>query len=357
LGKNRCTLEIALTYFYEISSTPSPSLLQYFSMNSNNKDDQKILMSYSTNYSSFLRFSYSTLDVLDLFPSIELATKNDPKKDAENLAIFLSLLGPLLPRHYSIASSPDTKSSLLGVVYKVVHYTTKIGHQEKLGLCSNFLKSKKSGDEIAISIVKTKFRLPETAETPIIMVGAGSGISPYFAFLEQRLYNEKKGEKLGKAILIHGCHSEPDFALKKKVDDGVVQGVLSSVWPAYSRQEGLKSTHIQDIIEQEGATLWDMLEVQQAVIYVCGDIGVGVSLREALREVAKIHGNMTAFRANTWVERLATADRLRHDEWGVSTNSGASVLRAARLRLWRKSIIAAFAFVRSRKLKNSITFE
>ena len=65
-------------------------------------------------------------------------------------------------------------------------YQTKSG-KEKRGLCSNYLKAKKEGDEVVVGILKSKFRLPADSSAPIVMVGAGSGISPYFGFIEQRI--------------------------------------------------------------------------------------------------------------------------------------------------------------------------
>jgi len=199
-------------------------------------------------------------------------------------------------------------------------------------------------------VAKSKFKLPADNELPIILVGTGSGISPYFGFLEQRSYNAQTlGKKLGKAVLIHGCRSTADFALKEKVEADLAGGVITTLWPAYSKEEG-NCVHIQDVIEREGATLWDLVNNQEAVVYVCGDIQVGVSVREALIKIGKQHGNLGAFSANMWLERLQKAGRLRHDEWGISTHSAASVIRAARLKLWRRSIMTVVAFIsRARK--------
>lgn len=350
LGKNKCTLEIALQYFYDITNVTTSTMLQFLAMNCNDTGDQKILLSYSSNYRSFLRLQYSVLDVLELFPSIQLVSK-DVKKNEENLAVFLGLLGPIRPRYYSIASAPDTSANTLRIVYKAVRYSTKEG-QEKHGFCSSFLKAKAKEENVAISISKSKFKLPENDEVPIVMVGAGSGISPYFGFIEQRNYNKEKGGKLGKGILIHGCRSEADFANKAKVDGALSSGLLSEVWPAYSRAE--TPEHVQNVIEKHGEALWEALNKEEGIVYICGDVGVGVKVREALIKLAQKHGNLSYFKANYWLNQLSNSKRLRHDEWGISTHSGTNVIRAARLRLWRKSIIAAFAFMVHKKAAPSV---
>jgi len=356
LGKNKCTLEIALSYFYDIASPPSSTLLQFFSLNTSNAEDQATLTSYASNYLSFRNLGYTPLDVLELFPSIELC-KNDTKKDEETLSILLGLLGPIRSRYYSIASSPSVTPHMIRIVYKVVSYVTKSG-QEKQGVCSNYLQSKTKGQNVAITISKTKFKLPAQNEKPIVMVGAGSGISPYFSFLEQRTYNAQQDGKQGKAVFIHGCRSETDFPLKKKVDDALAARVITDLWPAYSQKEGVKHEHVQDVITREAAVLWNMLQNEEATVYICGYIRVVFVVRGALIDVAKSIGKLNTLQAHAWLKKLELSGRLLHDQWGVSENSGEKEIRDARLRLWRRSIVAAMAFTltkkRSKKLESIV---
>jgi len=349
LGNNKCTLEIALTYYFDITNTPSTTMLQFLSMNATAAEDQKQIYHFSSNYISFARMHYTILDVLDQFPSVQLVTR-DERKTEENLALFLGMLGPIRPRYYSIANSPNVLPGIVRVIYKVVQYKSKEG-TEKHGLCSNFLKTKKSGEKVAVFISKSKFKLPENDLVPLVMVGAGSGISPYFGFLEQRSYNKDKGSKLGRAILIHGCRSESDFAYKSRAEGGLSEGLISDLWPAYSRKQDAEPAHVQDIIAKNGEILWNLLNDEGAVLYICGDIKIGTNVREAVQALAQKHGNLNHFAANIWMNKLAKANKIRHDEWGISTHSGENVIRAARLRLWRKSILAAVAFMSKRTKK------
>lgn len=341
LGKNKCTPEIALTYFYDIETPPSTGLLQFFAMNSDNAEDQETISSYVSNYRSFLSQDLSPLNVLENFPSVQ--PFKDPKKVDENFAIFLGLLGPLHARYYSIASAPETKPDHLCIVYKAVKYTNKHG-KDKRGLCSSYLQNSKLGDKVAISIAKSRFRLPEDSNNPIIMVGAGSGISPYFGFVEERTRIKANGGNLGKAVLIHGCRDARDFADKPKIDFAVSSNLLSDLWPAYSKAEAHE--HVQDVIARQGEILWEMIQNENATIYICGDIKVGHTVRDAFMKLARVHGNMKLFQANAWVTSMAAKGRIRHDEWGVGTTNAESVIRAARLRLWRKSIHVALVALR-----------
>eukprot|EP00026_Physarum_polycephalum_P000703 Phypoly_transcript_00704.p1 GENE.Phypoly_transcript_00704~~Phypoly_transcript_00704.p1 ORF type:complete len:606 (+),score=124.76 Phypoly_transcript_00704:1837-3654(+) len=336
LGENKCTLEIALTYYYDITSHPSSSMLQFLAVQSTDPEDQKTILSYVSNYLPFLKLNLSVLDLLESTPSIQLGGKE------EQLAVFMGLLGPIKQRHYSIANFPESSPNILRIVYKVVTYHTKSG-QEKHGLCSNYLKSKREGEEVAVGVVKSKFRLPSDNSVPVVMIGAGSGISPYFGFLEQRQHAQNNGEKLGKAVLVHGCRSEADFANFRKTEAALKTGVISDLWPAYSRKEGAPKMHIQDALKQQGAELWNLME-QGATVYVCGDVAVGIAARDALVKAAQECGKYGAFKAHSWLLKLIKDGRIRSDEWGIATSSGMSAIRAARLRLWRKSILAIFAF-------------
>jgi NADPH-ferrihemoprotein reductase len=339
LGQNKCTLEIALSHYYDITSTPSASMLQFFAIQSNDPEDQKTLLSYVSNYFAFLKLNLSVIDLLETTPSIQLEGKE------EKLSVFLGLLGPIKQRHYSIANFPGATPNVMRIVYKVVTYHTKSG-QEKHGLCSNYLKSKKEGEEIVVGIVKSKFRLPSDSSVPVVMVGAGSGISPYFGFLEQRADAKNNGQNLGKAVLAHGCRSEADFANKEKTEEALKSGIISDLWPAYSRKVGAPKLHVQDVVKQKGAELWKLLNEDGAIVYVCGDVAVGISVRDALVQIAQEHGKFGPYKAHSWLLTLIKDGRLRNDEWGIATSSGAHAIRAARLKLWRKSILAIFAFAK-----------
>jgi len=317
LGENLCTLELALSHFYDITCPPSVRLLQFLATNSLEAHDQKILHSYSINYEAFLQLDLSILDVLEKFSSIQIIHGNKAT-DEHSLAAFLSLLEPLKHRYYSIASSPDVSSHTLRIIYKVVNYVSKSG-QSKQGLCTNWLKSRQVGDEFAITFIKSKFKLPSSNEVPIIMISAGSGISPYLSFMEQRAYNKSKGQHLGKAVLLHGCRSAPDFVHKPKIDLALAYGAITRLWPAYSRNAD--PMHVQDVIEKEGKTIWKILNDKGGILYVCGDTNVGVSVREALLKVAMTQNSWGAFKANCWLQKLVSARKIRHDEWGSGTQS------------------------------------
>jgi sulfite reductase alpha subunit-like flavoprotein len=130
---------VAYHFAADVTSAPSPTMLQFLSMHASDVDEQKEIYSYSSDYGAFSRLHYTILgmppipathssffdiqksDMLVLFPSISLV-KDDAQKNAENLAVLLGLLGPIKPRHYSIANSPSVFPNLIRIIYKVPKY-------------------------------------------------------------------------------------------------------------------------------------------------------------------------------------------------------------------------------------------
>eukprot|EP00026_Physarum_polycephalum_P000472 Phypoly_transcript_00473.p1 GENE.Phypoly_transcript_00473~~Phypoly_transcript_00473.p1 ORF type:complete len:1072 (+),score=177.20 Phypoly_transcript_00473:1435-4650(+) len=313
LGLHTCTLEIALSYYFDITTPPSTSMLQFLSVQSKSPEDQKVLAAYLSDYLSFLKLNTSVLELLESMPSIQF------EGNEERLAIFLGLLGPIKQRHYSIANFSESSPNLLRIIYKVVSYGTKSG-QLKNGVCSNFLKSRKFGEEVMLGIVKSKnFRLPSDFYGPIIMIGAGSGISPYFGFLEQRKYEKTNSEKQGRAVLIHGCRSESDFPNRVKIDEFLQVGVISDLWPAYSREHGV---HVQDIVQKQGEELWKLLTEESGIMFTCGDVALGASIRDTLVNIAQNYGKCNETEANAWLQGLVKDGQLRNDEWGIVPQEG-----------------------------------
>lgn len=329
-GDSACTLEIALSYYYDIAHWNSKTLLQFFALNCSDENDQQTLLGFASNFPAFLQLGFTPLDVLEMFPSIQLQNDNTYEMTSSsrthskqitgkerNLAVFLGLLKPLSARYYSVANSPLVNPASVQLIYKKVEYISR-GGQEKQGLCSSWLTSRKAGDKVAIFLSKSKFKLPQSDDVPIIMIGAGTGISPYFGFLEHRQALCQTGKNIGKAILIHGCRAESDFPYMEKLNAALKEGALTYLWPAYSRMEGIKTNYVQHVIERESEIFWKYITHDGAILYSCGDIKIGIAVRQALVQLAQHHGGLELSQAKAWLQNLSSTSKLRHDEWGTS---------------------------------------
>lgn len=290
-----------LTHYVELQETATRHQLQTAAGYCNDARQQAKLLALAEDeaYASLRSQGKSLVDLLEEFPGVALPFGH-----------FLELVSPLRPRHYSISSAPVASGRLVSLTVGVVDAPARKGTGTYKGTCSNYLASLPRGQAVYAFIPDThgSFRLPENPATPIIMIGAGTGLAPYRGFLQERAAEKKRG----KAMLFFGCrHPEHDYLyqdeLEKFVQDGVCQLVT-----AFSRHEKDKKVYVQDRLREHGDEIWTLLE-QGAVVYVCGDAaGMAAGVRQALADVAKAKG------APGYLDQLTAEGRLRLDVWASS---------------------------------------
>jgi sulfite reductase (NADPH) flavoprotein alpha-component len=220
---------------------------------------------------------------------------------------FTGLLRPMPPRLYSIASSLSAHSDEVHLTVAVVRYDTH-GRKRK-GVCSSYL-AERVGDTIPCYFHPNKnFKLPEDSEKPIIMVGPGTGIAPFRAFIEER---QATGAP-GKNWLFFGDRSHRtdylygDEWVKYKKD-----GILNELDLAWSRDQTEK-VYVQHKMLEKGAALWDWLQ-NGALFYVCGDASrMAKDVDQALRTIAQQEGAMSEEDSAVWVKTLQKERRYLKD--------------------------------------------
>ncbi|ENB9667742.1 bifunctional nitrate reductase/sulfite reductase flavoprotein subunit alpha [Pseudomonas putida] len=216
------------------------------------------------------------------------------------LASWLALLKPLQPRLYSISSSPLAHPEQVHLTVSTVRYG------ERKGVCSSFLADRAQALKVAIfPQVSKHFRLPEDDNVPVIMVGPGTGIAPFRAFLEER---EARGAKGGNWLFFGEQYSATDFYYQAQLQAWQAAGHLR-LDTAFSRDQAEK-IYVQQRMLEQGAQLWQWLEAG-AYFYVCGDAQrMAKDVDAALREVIAVHGRVNA---DAYVETLNKAKRYRRD--------------------------------------------
>ena len=220
---------------------------------------------------------------------------------------FTGLLRPMPPRLYSIGSSLSAHSDEVHLTVAVVRYDTH-GRKRK-GVCSSYL-AERVGDTIPCYFHPNKnFKLPEDSEKPIIMVGPGTGIAPFRAFIEER---QATGAP-GKNWLFFGDRSHRtdylygDEWVKYKKD-----GILNELDLAWSRDQTEK-VYVQHKMLEKGAALWDWLQ-NGALFYVCGDASrMAKDVDQALRTIAQQEGAMCEEDSAVWVKTLQKERRYLKD--------------------------------------------
>jgi NADPH-dependent sulfite reductase flavoprotein alpha-component len=216
------------------------------------------------------------------------------------LDAWLGLLKPLQPRLYSISSSPLAHPDQVHLTVSTVRYG------ERKGVCSTFLADRTQALKVAIfPQVSKHFRLPEDNDVPVIMVGPGTGVAPFRAFLEER---EARGAKGPNWLFFGEQYAATDFYYQEQLQAWQAAGHLR-LDTAFSRDQAEK-IYVQQRMLEQGAQLWQWLEAG-AYFYVCGDAQrMAKDVDAALREVIAVHGKVDA---DAYVEALSKARRYRRD--------------------------------------------
>lgn len=219
---------------------------------------------------------------------------------------FVDSLRRLGSRLYSIASSPDANPGEAHLTVAVVRYEA-YGRQHQ-GSASGFLAGDATSAPIYIE-PNPSFRLPADSDVPIIMVGAGTGVAPFRAFVEHRREHGNRGSNW---LFFGERNFSTDFLYQLEWLRYRKEGVLTNLEVAFSRDQRDKS-YVQHRLLEKGAGVFDWLE-QGAYFYVCGDMkAMAVDVDRALHSIVGKHGDMSADRARDYIDELKRAGRYLRD--------------------------------------------
>ena len=239
-------------------------------------------------------------------PIVDMVRFSPVQLDAEAL---IGLLRPLTPRLYSIASSQAEVESEVHVTVGVVRY--EIEGRARAGGASSFLADRVEEDgEVRVFIEHNdNFRLPANPETPVIMIGPGTGIAPFRAFMQQRAADGAQGKNW---LFFGNPHFTEDFLYQVEWQSYVKEGLLTRIDLAWSRDQQQK-IYVQDKLREQGAELWRWIN-DGAHIYVCGDANrMAKDVENTLLEVIAEYGAMDAEAADEFLSELRVERRYQRD--------------------------------------------
>lgn len=218
-------------------------------------------------------------------------------------------LKPLTPRLYSIASAQEEVGEEVHLCVGVVD----IPHQDGVyqGSASGLLSKRlEEGADVRVFIEPNpRFRLPESNKTPVIMIGAGTGIAPYRSFLQQRSSDEAEGQNW---LIFGNRHFRKDFLYQAEWLAYRDQGFLNETSLAWSR-DGEEKVYVQNKVQEEGEKFWQWLQ-DGAHIYVCGDATrMAKDVEQAILDVVVEFGKMSQDDAIEFLNDLREADRYQRD--------------------------------------------
>ena len=227
----------------------------------------------------------------------------------ETPAGFLAHLTPIPPRLYSIASSLQIHPNEVHLCIAVVRYATH--EREKTGLASGYFADHLpwSGEEVPVYVQESRhFRLPANRATDLIMIGPGTGVAPFRAFLEQRAVDGA----IGRHWLFFGAqHRATDFLYEQDLLAWQQQGHLHRLDLAFSRDQPEK-LYVQHRRLAHARELWDWLQ-NGAMLYVCGDAKrMAKSVHETVIEIARAQGSLTPEAAAAYVNETLMRQEKRY---------------------------------------------
>lgn len=243
----------------------------------------------------------ATLDVLGALHKFPQA-----KPDAE---AFLEALEPLQPRLYSISSSPKADLGRVTLTVDTVRYA--INRRQRLGVASTFFAERiEPGTPLRIYVQKAHgFCLPANPATPVIMVGPGTGVAPFRAFLRDRRADKAPGRNW---LFFGHQRSASDFFYRDELNAMKEEKFLNRLTLAWSR-DGKDKVYVQDRMREVGPELWSWLK-EGAHFYICGDAKrMAKDVETALVDVAARHGGLTVEEAVAFVQGLKKSGRFQAD--------------------------------------------
>jgi sulfite reductase (NADPH) flavoprotein alpha-component len=294
LKKKEFTLEMALRHHLEITLLTRDVFQRYFEKTGLEEinrilNDEQLLDGYL--------WGNDVLDLVVEYPWPLSATD------------LVSLLRPLPPRLYSISSSQEAVGEEVHITVSTVRYENKGRLRE--GACSTFLADRIEVDqEIPVYIERNpSFRLPENEDTPIIMVGAGTGVAPFRAFLQHREAANQKG----KSWLFFGERRFfSDFLYQVEWQKYLKKGYLEKIDLAFSRDQDEK-VYVQHRLAEQQAEIFRWLE-NGASFYLCGDMKyMARDVQRTLLEIIRTQGGLTEEQANAYFRKLKKEKRFQAD--------------------------------------------
>ncbi|CAG9000008.1 MAG: Sulfite reductase [NADPH] flavoprotein alpha-component [Candidatus Celerinatantimonas neptuna] len=236
---------------------------------------------------------------------VDIVREHPSKIPAEE---FLKLLRRLTPRMYSIASSQSEVEQEVHLTVAIVRYEQ--GEAERFGGCSGYLSRLEEGQEVRLFVEANKnFKLPEDPSTPVIMIGPGTGIAPFRAFMQEREAQQAQGDNW---LFFGNPHFTQDFLYQIEWQSYVKSGLLTRIDVAFSRDQAHK-IYVQDKLREQAVDVYQWLQ-RGAYVYICGDANrMAKDVHEALVAIVAEQGQMDKKAAESWLKQLRKDKRYQRD--------------------------------------------
>ncbi|RYX84455.1 sulfite reductase subunit alpha [bacterium] len=294
---------VALQAAYVINQVSEEFLEALSGLAARDDDREKLLELAQTDAGNYLH-TRDILDVLQDFPSAR-------PRSASHVGFLISKLAPLRPRLYSISSSLKAHPDEVHLTVGMVRYARNGSERARKGVASTFLGDRcLTGQKVGVFVQPSHgFRPPLDPQTPLMMVGPGTGIAPFRAFLEERVALGHSGKNW---LFFGAPHRETDYLYQSEIENYLSNGHLSRLDLAFSRDQAEK-IYVQDKMLQNGAEIWKWLD-EGGHFTVCGDASrMAKDVDNALHTIVATHGNLGDDGARDYIAQMSRAGRYGRD--------------------------------------------
>lgn len=304
-----CSVHFLVEQFLDISAVPRRSFFEVLATFASNELERDKLLEFSSAQGQDALHSYcnrprrTALEVLADFPHTTVELSID---------YLLDLFPEIQPRSFSIASSLLQHPNRIQILVAVVKYKSMLFKPRK-GLCSSWLASldPSTGDVyVPLWVKKGSLSFPQDPDTPVIMVGPGTGVAPFRSAIQERAAQGKMAN-----VLFFGCRSESkDFYCRSEWEEKVQAGQMILV-TAFSRDQEEK-IYVQHRVKEQSKLLWDLIAKKNAFFYIAGSAKqMPASVCDALKEVFQKEGGMSENQAQEMLDAMEKAKRFQSETW------------------------------------------
>ncbi|XP_062937948.1 NADPH-dependent diflavin oxidoreductase 1 isoform X1 [Cynocephalus volans] len=312
-----CSVRHLVSQYLDIASVPRRSFFELLACLSPHELEREKLLEFSSAQGQEELCEYcsrprrSILEVLCDFPHTAGAIPPD---------YLLDLIPAIRPRAFSIASSLLACPSRLQILVAVVQYQTRL-KEPRRGLCSSWLASLAPGQgrpvRVPLWVQPGGLAFPETLNTPVIMVGPGTGVAPFHAAIQERVAQGQTGPLCASPgnFLFFGCRRrDQDFYWEAEWRDLEKRGCLTLV-TAFSQEQDQK-VYVQHRLQEHGPLVWELLDRQGAYFYLAGNAKyMPADVSEALTSIFQEEGGLSGPDAATYLARLQRTLRFQTETW------------------------------------------
>jgi sulfite reductase (NADPH) flavoprotein alpha-component len=288
----RCSLRDALISHCDIAR-PADTAIEVLASRATGPGESDRLQALAEGYPGAGPENADLLELLQTFPSAR-----------PPLQELISSLSILQPRLYSISSSPKANPSAVHLTVAAVRYTLR--DRLRKGVASTFLADRAGrGVHVPVFVQKAHgFRLPKDNNAPVIMIGPGTGIAPFRAFLQERRMLGAKGRNW---LFFGDQHRASDFLYEDEITGFRHDGLLTELDLAFSRDQA-ERVYVQQRMRERAKELWAWLE-EGAYLYVCGSATMGKDVYASLTAIIARQGSMGTGAAKAYLAKMAKEER------------------------------------------------